>query len=385
MDFKFAEEHEMLRSMVRQFVNEEVKPLAAVHDRTGEITPRLKERAKELGLYGVAFPEEYGGAGLGEIGYCLVMEELSHGCNSFAGFIGGHQGLGAMGIYLGGSEEQKKRWLPDMCAGNLIGCFALSEPNAGSDAQNLQCTAEKKGDRWILNGQKVWITNADTADIAVTFAVNDKSLRAFGGITAFAVELKKTKGVRIGKIDEKMGLNAMHSPEIFFEDAEVPDTNVLGQVGAGFKIAMQVLDVGRVSLGAACVGGAKEMLDLSIQYAKQRITFGKPIIEHQAIQFMLADMASKIYMMESIVYRTAWMMDNKMRASREAAITKWICTEYGNQIIDMAIQIHGGMGFMKEMPFERFYRDSRVNKIFEGTNEIQRIIISRDLEKKGHY
>jgi len=384
MDWTFSEEHQMFRQMVREFVDKEVKPVAGKNDREGRLAPGLVDRARELGLFGVVYPEEVGGAGLGELGYCLMMEELSHGCNSLAGLIGAHEGLGGMGVHLFANEEQRKRYMADIAAGRTLCCYALSEPNAGSDAQNLQTTAVKKGDRWILNGQKVWITGADTAGIVVAFAANDKTLRAHGGITAFIVE-KGIKGLRIGAIDDKMGLRAMHSPEVFFEDCEVPERNVLGKVGEGFRVAMGILDVGRVSLSAACIGTAKECLDRSIDYAQKRETFGKAIVEHQAVQFMLAEMATQIYAMESLVYRTAWMMDQKQKASREAAIAKYYCTEALGGIVDKAIQIHGGMGYMSELPFERFYRDARVNRIFEGTNEIQRIIIAKDLQKKGRY
>lgn len=384
MEFKFTEEQEMLRQMVREFVNKEIKPIASENDKKGDIPQHLIDRARELGLFGVAFDEKWGGAGMGEMGYCLLLEELAHGDNSFAGLIGAHQGLGTMGINLFASEEQKQRYMPKLVTGEWLACYALSEPNAGSDAQNLQTTAVKKGDKWILNGQKVWITNADRADVILAFAANDKSLKAYGGITAFIVE-KSFKGVRIGKVDDKMGLRAMHSPEVFFEDAEIPEQNVIGKVGEGFRVAMGILDVGRVSLGAGCVGTAKECVDLSTQYAMQRITFGKPIIEHQAVQLMLAEMATLTYCMETMVYRTAWNLDHGQKVSREAAITKYYCTESVSKVIDMAIQIHGGMGYMSELPFERFYRDARVNRIFEGTNEIQRIIIAKDLQKKGHY
>jgi acyl-CoA dehydrogenase len=378
MEFTFTEEQEMFRQMVRDFAGRELKPSAAENDRKGELPERLIERARELGLFGVLFGE------LGEIGYCILMEELGRADNSFAGFIGGHEGLGSMGIHKFGSEAQKNKYMPKLESGEWIACYALSEPNAGSDAQNLQTTAVKKGSNWILNGQKVWITNADRADVILAFAANDRALRARGGISAFIVE-KKFKGVRVGKLDEKMGLRAMHSPELFFEECEVPEENVVGPVGEGFKVAMGILDVGRISLGAMCVGTAKECVDLATRYAQQRVTFGKPIIEHQAVQLMLAEMATLTYSMETLVYRTAWMLDRGERVTREAAIAKYYCTESVSKVIDMAIQIHGGMGYMSELPLERFYRDARVNRIFEGTNEIQRIVIARDLQKKGGY
>lgn len=384
IQFQFTEEQEMIRSMVREFVEKDVKPLAAKADKEGKIPEHLIEKAKELGLFGIAFPEEYGGAGAGETGYCIMMEELSHGCNSLSGLIGAHQGIGAMSIYLAGNEEQKRRFLPKLCTGEWIACYALTEASGGSDAAMMRSTAVKKGNKWVLNGDKMWITNGHIADVFVVYAVTDTALRAHGGITAFIVE-KTMPGLRIGVSDEKMGLHAMHSPQIFFDNVEIPEENVLGKVGEGFKYAMMTLDRGRLSLAAACTGAAKEMVNLSLDYAKQRQAFGKPIIEHEMIQCYLAEMAAKIYAMESMVYRTAWMCDTGQRFSRESAIVKMMCTEYGAWIVDRALQIHGGMGYMKELPIERFYRDERVNRIFEGTNEVQRIVIARDLQKKGRY
>lgn len=384
IQFQFTEEQEMIRSMVREFVEKDVKPLAAKIDKEGQIPQHLFDKAKELGLFGIAFPEEYGGAGAGETGYCIMMEELAHGCNSFSGVIGAHQGIGAMSIYVAGTEEQKRRFLPKLCTGEWIACYALTEASGGSDAAMMRTTAVKKGNKWVLNGDKMWITNGHLADVFVVYAVSDTALRAHGGITAFILE-KTMPGLRIGVSDEKMGLNAMHSPQIFFDNVEVPEENILGKVGEGFKYAMMTLDRGRLSLGSACVGAAKEMLNLSIDYAKQRQAFGKPIIDHEMIQAYLAEMAAKIFAMESMVYRTAWMCDSGQRFSRESAIVKMMCTEYGAWIVDRALQIHGGMGYMKELPIERFYRDERVNRIFEGTSEVQRIVIARDLQKKGRY
>lgn len=384
MDFTFTEEQQMLRAMVRDFVDKEVKPVAAKIDKEGKIPQNLIDRGRELGLFGVAFPEAYGGAGMGETGYCIMVEELAHGCGSFAGLIGAHQSIAATSVYLAGSEAQKQKFLTKMAKGEWIGAYALSEPNAGTDAGNIQTFAEKRGGHYYLTGQKVWITNADIADVIIVYAVTDKQKRVHGGVSAFIVE-KGSPGLRVGANDDKMGLRAMHSPELFFEECKVPAENLLGPEGEGFKLAMRALDVGRMSLGASCVGAAKEMLDLSIAYTKQRQTFGKPIIEHQAVQFMLAEMATLTYAMESMAYRTAWAYDQGRRVSREAAAVKYYCTENLAKIIDTALQLHGGMGFMCELPIERFYRDARVNRIFEGTNEIQRVIIARDLEKAGKY
>jgi len=382
--FAFTEEQELIRQTVREFVEREVKPQAAKIDQTGVMPPALIARAKDLGLFGMAFPEEYGGAGAGEIGYCIQMEELSHGCNSLAGIIGASASITAMTIYLAGNEAQKKKYLGALCGGGKIGAYALTETTGGTDAAMLRTTADKKGAEYVLNGDKVWITNADIAGLMVVFALTDKNLRAHGGISAFIVETP-CAGLRVGPPDEKLGLHAMHSPQVFLDNVRVPEENLIGKAGDGFKYAMMALDRGRLSLAANCVGQAKEMLNLSIEYANQRMAFGKPIAEQGMIQKYLAEMAAKIYAMESMVYRTAWMCDAGMRFSREAAIVKFTCTEFVDDIIDTALQIHGGMGYMRELPIERFYRDTRVQRIFEGTNEIQRVITARDLSKKGRY
>lgn len=384
MDFKFTQEEELIRQTTRDFVEKEVKPLAQKIDETKEVPRHLIEKAAELGFFGIKFPEEYGGAGAGEMGYCILCEELGRGCNSFATVIGGHESIGAEAIYLAGSEEQKKKYLVPMAQGKLIGAFALTEPEAGSDASNISTTAVKNGNEWVINGRKLWITNGGIADIVTVFALTDKNLRIRGGITAFIVE-KGFKGFKVGKVEDKMGIRASNTAELFFDEMRVPNENILGRIGHGFRIAMATLDSGRLSIGANCVGAAKEVLQKSITFARQRVQFGKPIAEHEAIQFMIADMTADIYSMESMVYRTAWMADQGMKYSREAAIVKLLCSERASKIIDMALQIHGGMGYMKEAQIERFYRDIRITRIFEGTNEIQRLIIARDSIKRGYY
>lgn len=384
LSFRFTDEQEMIRSMVREFVDRELRPAAPAIDRDREIPPKLIDRARELGFFGMAFPEEYGGSGAGEIGYCLQMEELARGCNSFAGLIGASASITAMTLYLGGQEDLKRRYLPALCSGERIGAYALTEPGGGSDAAAIRTTAVKQGSEWVLNGDKIWITNAHLAGLFVVFAVTDPALRARGGISAFVVE-GGTPGLKIGAIDEKMGLCGMHSPQVFLDDVRVPEGNLIGRPGEGFKYAMMALDRGRLSLGAGCVGAAKEVLDASVKYANQRQAFGKPISEQGMIQAHLAEMAGAVYAMDSMVYRTAWMHDAGLRFSREAAIVKYWCTEAVGDVIDRAIQIHGGMGYMRELPLERYYRDARVWRIFEGTNEIQRLVVARDLCKQGRY
>jgi alkylation response protein AidB-like acyl-CoA dehydrogenase len=381
LDFTFTEEQKMLRDVARKFTDNEVRPLAAMIDEKEELPFEIITKAAELGFLGVAFPEQYGGGGFGEIGYCILLEEIARGCNSTAVTIGGHESLGAMAIYLCGSEMQKENYLRPLAEGKLLAAFALTEPNAGSDVASIKTTATDNGNNFLLNGNKTFITNGNIADVIVVFAITDVS-KGVKGITAFIVE-KKWNGFRAGKPEKKMGIRGSHTTDLFFENLEVPKENILGEIGGGFKVAMQTLDVARVSLAAQCLGSSKEMLELSIKHANERKQFGKPIAEQQAIQFMLAEMASEIYQAESIIYRTAWMIDNNIPCSRESAICKLVATETVCRVADKAMQIHGGMGYMREYPIERLYRDARVNRIFEGTNEIQHIVIARDVLKNG--
>lgn len=384
MDFTFSEDQQMIRDMVRDFVTNEIKPRAEEIERTDAIPKELLAKAAELGLCGLAFPEEYGGAGATKVGYCLMLEELGRGSAAFATTLGAHQSIGAQTIFLDGTEAQKQKYLPPLCRGEKLAAYALTEPASGSDAAGMQTTADRVGEDYVLNGQKIWVTNGGLADVFCVFAVTDKALRAHGGITAFIVE-RGFPGFRQGKQERKMGLHGSSTTQIFFEEMRVPKENVLGEIGKGFITAMKALDVGRLSLGAGCLGAAKEMTDVAIRYAKERHAFGGPIADKEAIQMMLADMAADIYVMESIVYRTAAAHDAGQKISREAAIVKFICSEAAERVIDRALQIHGGMGYSAELPVERFYRDARVNRIFEGTNEIQRLIVATDLVKRGRY
>ncbi len=384
MEFTFTDEQRMLREMVKGFTDKEVKPLAHKIDKEKHVPRELIDRAASLGFFGIPFPEKYGGSGAGETGYCIMLEELSRGCSSTAVTIGAHIGLAMMSIYLGGTEEQRQTFLPVMAQGKKLGAFALTEPQAGSDAVHIQTSAVMDGDYFVINGSKIWITNGNFADIIVVFVVTDKSLGAKGGITGFIVD-KETPGFIVGKVDDKMGIRGSSSAELIFQDMRVPKQRVLGEIGKGFQAAMKTLDLGRLSLSAGSLGASKEMLDLSLEFSKKRVQFGQPIASFEAIQWMLSEMAAEIYQMESVVYRTAWMYDQGMRFSRESAICKMFASEALCRIVDKALQIHGGMGYMSEYPIERFYRDARINRIFEGTNEIQRLIIAEDLIKRGGY
>jgi alkylation response protein AidB-like acyl-CoA dehydrogenase len=384
MEYEFSDDVKMLRQAVREFAEKEVAPIAREIDEAERVPFETLKKAGELGLLGVPFPEQYGGIDAGLVSYCVLMEELHRKCASTATIIGAHAQLCAMSIYLSGNDEQKDRYLTALCEGRKLGAWALTEPGAGSDAAHIRTTATQEGDDWVLNGSKMWITNGSFADVLVIFAANDRSLGARGGITAFIVE-KDFPGFRVGKVEDKMGLRASHTASLYFEDCRVPAANVLGPVGGGFPIAMQTQDIGRCALGASSLGSAKEAYELALKYAIERQQFGRPIADFQAIQFKLADMAVKIYTMEQIVYDCAKKVDRGENATLESSVVKLYCTEKASEVIDEAIQIHGGMGFSRELPLERMYRDARVTRIFEGTNEIQRYVIAREILKNaGH-
>lgn len=375
-DFTLTEEQQMLREMVRDFTNKEIKPIASKIDADEKIPRELINKLAEIGVMGVSFPEEYGGSGFGEVGYCISQEEIARGCMSTATFIGAHQSIGSNVIYIGGTEEQKQKYLVPLAKGEKIGAFCLTEATAGSDSFNVRTKACLDGNEWVLNGEKLWITNGGIADIVSVFARTEK------GIAAFVVETS-TPGFSAGPPEKKMGIKGSTTNAITFDNVRIPKENIIGQDGRGFLIAMKTLDAGRLGLGAACLGAAKELLELSTKYAKEREQFDTSISNFQAIQFMLAEMAIMIYNMESIVYRTAADYDLKKNISKQSAIVKYYCSESLDKIADFAVQIHGGMGYSRELPIERFYRDSRINRIFEGTNEIQKGIIARDLLKKN--
>lgn len=366
----------MLRDMVRDFTNTEIKPIASKMDEEEQMSKELIDKIREVGLLGTVFPTEYGGGGFGEVGYCIAQEEVSRGCLSTATFIGAHQSIGANAIYIGGNEALKKKYLVPLAEGKYIGAFGLTETQAGSDSFNLKTKATRDGDDWVINGEKIWITNAPIADVVSIFARTER------GITGFVVETK-TPGFSAGAKEKKMGLKASATSTLTLDNVRVPKENMIGDDGRGFLIAMKTLDAGRLGLGACCVGASKEMMALSTKYAKERKQFDQPLSQFQAVQFMLADMATLIYSMESIVYRTAAAYDRGEPVSRYAAAVKLVCSEGLDKIVDMAVQIHGGMGYSRELPIEKFYRDSRINRIFEGTSEVQKLIMAREILKRN--
>ncbi|KKB33849.1 acyl-CoA dehydrogenase family protein [Bacillus thermotolerans] len=371
-----ALELEQMKQMIRSFVDNEVEPLAQQIEEEDRIPKSLIEQAKELGLFGMSIPEEYGGIGLNTVGKAMVLGELGRSSNGFATVISAHTGIGSVGLVRLGSERLKEKYLPDMAAGSKIGAFALSEPSAGSDATNLSTTAVKRGDKWVLNGTKHFITNAPIADVFTVFALTDREKGAKGGITSFLVE-KDFPGFTVGKLDKKMGLKGSHTAQLIFEDCEVPEENVIGEVGMGYMSALKILGEGRVGLAARAVGSAEKLIELSASYAQERKQFGKPIADNQAIQWMLADMATETEAARMLMMKAAHMIDDGKKAIKEASMAKLYATEVFNRVADKAVQIHGGMGYVADYPVERFYRDARITKIYEGTSEVQRMLIAR--------
>ncbi len=378
MDFTLAPQHVALRRMLRDFCEQVLRPRAKEVDRTSQQDPAVLRWMGELGFFGIPFAQKYGGAGAGEVGYCILMEELNRACPSTAAIVGAHIGIAAMSLYLDGSEALKQKYLPDLCAGKTIGAFALTEPNAGSDAAGIQLRATRAGDAYRLNGQKLWISNGPIADVIMVLAITDPALGVRGGATCFVVEAN-TPGFAAGKPEPKMGLHGSPTSGLIFDDVRVPKANVLGEVGLGFVTFMKTLDIGRVSLGAATLGGADAALEASLRWAKARRQFGRALAHMQSVQFMLADMATEIEALRSLVYRTAWLVDNGQPFVKEAGMCKLLGSETASRCIDRALQIHGALGLSREFALERGWRDARIAEIFEGTNEIQRIVIAGEL------
>lgn len=379
MDFTLPEELVIFRDTLRKFVDKELEPISEKVEEEDRIPDETVAKMAELGLFGLAIPADYGGIGMSVLGQCVAIEELSRTNACFRTRIGTNNGIGSMGIVLVGTEAQRRKFLPKLATGEMIGAFALTEPNAGSDASAIRTTAVRKGDKYILNGMKHFITNGDIADVSTVMAITDKG-KGTKGISAFLVE-KGFKGFSVGTIERKMGFRGSHTCELVFDDCEVPAENLLGREGEGFKIAMQILDKGRLTMGASALGSLEKLIDLSRDYAAMRVTFGEPIINRQAIQWMLVNMAIDAYAVRNAVYNAAWKMDRGDRVTKEAAMVKVLATEAAWRASDSAVQIHGGMGYMKGMAVERFYRDLRLLRIYEGTSEILRMIIAREMTR----
>jgi alkylation response protein AidB-like acyl-CoA dehydrogenase len=394
IDFRFTAEQDALRDAVRGLAQKEIAPVVAEMDESEEFPTATVRRMQEEGYFGVPIPEEYGGLGLGKVGYAILAEELGRVDASHVAIVAAHTSLGATPILYYGTEEQKQRWLKPAAEGKKLLAFSLTEPGSGSDSGALKTSAAPKGDSWVLNGTKLYVTNGNEADTVLVMAANDLKKGPHGGITSFLVD-KGTPGFRVGRCEKKMGLHGTSTAELILESVEVGPETVLGGVGQGFRAAMTALDVGRISLGAASLGGMQAALQEALTFAQNRTQFGLPISEYEAIQFKLADIEMHIEALRYLVYHAAahqdtmgldpaqWSRADREKKTREAAVVKCLGSEWAADAIDESLQIHGGLGYIRGTPIERAYRDARISEIFEGTNEIQRVVIARDLIARG--
>ena len=379
MAIELAEEERMLLDVIRDLVRDKVAPRAAAIDAKGEFPWDMKELLATQDILAMPFPEEYGGLGSSELSILMTIEELAKACATTALILCVQQ-LGSLPILLAGTPEQKQRFIPKLASGEWLAAYALTEPGSGSDAGSMRTKAERRGDTYVLNGLKHFITNAGIAHINTVFAVTDAS-KGTRGVSAFVVEGDRP-GFRLGNVENKMGIRGSQTGELVFEECVIPADNLLGSEGDGFKIALATLDRTRPGIGAQALGIAQGALDFAVQYAKQRVQFGKPIIENQGIQFLLADMDIKTEAARRLIYHVAEMMDAGVaRFSRESAIAKTYASDIAMEVTNDAIQVLGGYGYMKEFPVERMMRDAKICQIYEGTNQIQRLVISRELAR----
>ena len=374
MNLALSPEQELLRQSVREFAEAEVKPLARELDRTGRFPHQTLRQAAELGLVGVAVPEDEGGAGADHVSYSILIEEISRACASTGVILSVQNSLFCDPLHRFGTPEQKKRFLVPYARGERIGCYALTEPQAGSNAAALRTTAVRRGDGYVVNGTKAWITCGGVADAALVYVNTDPSKKE-KGITALLIE-RGTPGFRVGKEEEKMGIHATACTELSFTDCEVPAANRLGAEGEGYKIALATLDGGRIGIASQATGIAQGAFEQALSYARERQAFGHPIADFQAIRFMLADMATEIDAARLLARQAAWKQDSGARFSLEASVAKLFASEMATRVTHKAIQIHGGNGYSREYPVERMYRDARITEIYEGTSEIQRLVIA---------
>ncbi len=373
--FELSDEERMIQQTAREFADGEIAPVAAENDAKERFPEDIIKKLGELGFMGMLVPEEYGGAALGNFCLVLALEEINRVCASTGVTVSVHNSLVSSPIVKFGSEELKKKYLPKIGTGEWLGAYALSEAEAGTDAASLQARAEKDGDDYVLNGTKSWVTTGAHADVYIVMMRTDPEQRA-KGISAFVVE-RNTKGLTVGKKEDKLGLRASSTTELILEDCRIPVANLLGKEGGGFSIAMATLDGGRIGIGAQGVGIARACLEASAAYATEREQFGRKIGEFQAIQWKIADMATEIDAARLMVYRAARMRDQEVPHTKEAAMAKLFASETANRAARDAVQIHGGAGYLKDFPVERYYRDARITEIYEGTSEVQRIVISR--------
>ena len=377
--FTLTEDQEQLREVIRKFAAKEIAPNVMRWDEASEFPAEVVQKLGEMGLLGIIFPAEYGGAGLGYVDYMMAIEELSAVDGSIGIIVAAHNSLCTNHIFLAGSEEQRRKYISKLASGEWLGAWGLTEPGSGSDASAARTTATHTGSGWLLNGSKTFITNGSHADVAVVIAVTDRS-QGTHGLSAFVVE-KGTPGFRPGRKENKLGLRASDTSELIFEDCLIPEENLLGQLGEGFIDAMRILDGGRISIAALSLGIARGALDASLKYVKERRQFGKAIAEFQGIQWKLADMATELDAARLLTQRAAVLKDAGQRVTRESSMAKLYASEVAVRICDEAVQLHGGYGFIKDYPAEKFYRDVKLCTIGEGTSEIQRMVIAREILK----
>ncbi len=369
------EEQLMIMALASDFSKNEILPEAQGHDRTSKFPVKIIHKLAELGFLGHYIPQEYGGSGLDFLSYIIAIEKISAACASTGTIVMAHNSLACSPINEFGNEEQKIKYLPDLATGKKIGCFALSEPESGSDAASINTTAVKNGKEYILNGTKSWVTNGAEADVAIVFTKTEKSKKS-RGITAFIIDLN-TPGISVGKSEKKLGIKATSTTQFIFEDARVPESSLLAKEGEGFKIAMKTLDSGRIAVASQAVGISQAALNASVEYSRERKTFGSPIIEHQGIQFMIAEMATKVEAARLLTWQAAGLRDKNLRFTKQSAMAKLFAAETAMWVTTKAIQIHGANGYSTDYPVERYFRDAKITEIYEGTSEIQKIVIAK--------
>ncbi|MBM7556817.1 acyl-CoA dehydrogenase [Halanaerobacter jeridensis] len=377
MDFELTDQQKMIKKVVSDFAEKEVEPIAAEIDETCEFPYENVEKMGEAHMLGIPVPQEYGGAGADTLSYAITVEELSKACGTHGIICSAHTSLACDPLVKYGTKEQKEKYLKPLAKGELLGAYALTEPNAGTDAASQKTTAKLDGDEYVLNGNKIFITNAGAADVFIVFAMTDKS-KGTRGISGFIVEAD-TPGFTLGKKEDKMGINASDTRELIFDDCRVPKENLLGEEGKGFKIAMGTLDGGRIGVAAQALGIAQRALDETVQYVKEREQFNRAISKFQNTQFKIAEMETKIQAARSLVYQAAFAKDQGGSFSKEAAMAKYYASDVAMEVTREAIQLHGGYGYMKEYPIERLFRDAKITEIYEGTTEVQKMVIGGSL------
>ena len=378
MDFTIPEDLQYLKDTVARFVADEIIPAEPSIEEDDQVPEQLISKMRDMGLFGVTIPSAYGGAGVGPLGYALVSEEIGKAHSAIRALVGINNGIGSKALVLFGTDAQKQKYLPRLASGEMLSAFALSEPGAGSDAGGIETLAVRDGDHYVLNGTKHFITMGPVADVLTVMAATDKKKGTRGGITAFLVE-KGTPGFRPGRDIETMGGRGYQRSELIFDDCRIAAENIIGEEGKGFDVAMACLAEGRIFYAAFCVGTAQRLLDMSVDYASQRVQFGKPIAEFQAIRFMLAEMATSIYAARMATYHAAWKCDQGVECTAEASMAKLFASEVAGKVADTAVQIHGAMGYAKDYAVERLYRETRLYRIAEGTSEIQKMVIAKNL------